>query len=458
MPTGPETTPSRGAGKPSVRTVSYEPAPWRVSRDRFPAGVVRTQEDGHGRCAPGCNVPSPDRTDSPFGAQTALDGVSLHVRPGDCYGFIGHNGAGKTTAMRVALGLETCDAGQRASSTASTPLIPREARVRHGRPHRGPGFHGALYGRGNLVLLRGSRASTAPSPPRGGASVEAVGLSTPAANRPRLLPGHAPAARHRAGPARAPEVVLLDEPMNGLDPEGIEEMRRLSAARHARGHDRPPLESPAPRDRRHLQSHRRSCGRGRCSSRRRRRAVAAETGRYAIERPTSGRGPCPVASRNRVQASPAGGIEAGARRSPTRRGRARARVQRRGLRLFGAATAVARGDRPAVRAGTRDADGFRAGRVKTAVSKARAEPRAPPGAVCASAVTSCAAGCRRRLSRDARRPRVVGGRRSVAHSRRSGADVEGGRRRGRSTASSVTAFEAFGCNGLQRPLPLILGS
>ncbi|MEE8143330.1 MAG: ATP-binding cassette domain-containing protein, partial [Planctomycetota bacterium] len=40
-----------------------------------------------------------------FGQQAALDGVSIHIRDGDCYGFLGHNGAGKTTAMRIALGL-----------------------------------------------------------------------------------------------------------------------------------------------------------------------------------------------------------------------------------------------------------------------------------------------------------------------------------------------------------------
>jgi ABC-2 type transport system ATP-binding protein len=47
-----------------------------------------------------------------FGEQLALDSVSIHVRPGDCYGFIGHNGAGKTTAMRIALGLQRADSGR----------------------------------------------------------------------------------------------------------------------------------------------------------------------------------------------------------------------------------------------------------------------------------------------------------------------------------------------------------
>src|SRR5688572_29848418 len=46
-----------------------------------------------------------------FGSQLALEGLSIRVRDGDCYGFIGHNGAGKTTAMRIALGLQACDAG-----------------------------------------------------------------------------------------------------------------------------------------------------------------------------------------------------------------------------------------------------------------------------------------------------------------------------------------------------------
>lgn len=164
-----------------------------------------------------------------YGDQTVLDGVSLHVREGDCYGFLGHNGAGKTTSMRIALGLVRPQSGRVVVDGFDAAEHPLEARARLGGLIETPGFHGHLGGRANLVLLARLQGT-----PRAAANAEAdrllgvVGL-TAAARKP--VAAYSQGMRQRLGIAQAllgrPKVVLLDEPLNGLDPEGIEEMRRV---------------------------------------------------------------------------------------------------------------------------------------------------------------------------------------------------------------------------------------
>lgn len=162
-----------------------------------------------------------------FGDQLALDGVSVHVRKGDCYGFIGHNGAGKTTAMRVALGLARADSGQVLVDGFDAAEHPTEARARMGGLIEVPGFHGTLDGASNLGLLarlggmsRGAARSEAQR------LLEVVGLE---AVGPKAVHAYSHGMRQRLGIAQAligrPSIVLLDEPTNGLDPEGIAEIR-----------------------------------------------------------------------------------------------------------------------------------------------------------------------------------------------------------------------------------------
>jgi len=88
-----------------------------------------------------------------YGEQLALDRVSLHVRAGDCYGFLGHNGAGKTTALRVALGLLRPRSGTVLVNGFDAAAHPREARARMGGLIERPGFHDHLSGRRNLEML-----------------------------------------------------------------------------------------------------------------------------------------------------------------------------------------------------------------------------------------------------------------------------------------------------------------
>jgi ABC-2 type transport system ATP-binding protein len=162
-----------------------------------------------------------------FGRQLALDRVSLHVRQGDCYGFIGHNGAGKTTAMRIVLGLQRPDSGRVLVDGFEVREYPREARARLGGLIEVPGFHGEMDGSTNLRLVAGlqgldRRAARAEAD----RLLELVGLSH-AGRKPVRAYSHG--MRQRLGIALAliggPRYVLLDEPTNGLDPEGIVEIR-----------------------------------------------------------------------------------------------------------------------------------------------------------------------------------------------------------------------------------------
>jgi len=166
-----------------------------------------------------------------FGAQQVLDSVSLHVRAGDCYGLIGHNGAGKTSAMRVALGLTRPDSGAVRVDGFDARAHPREARARLGALIETPGFHGHLDARANLILLARLQG-LAPEPARVETErvLALVGLGEVGRKRVRHF---SQGMRQRLGIAQAllgsPAHVLLDEPTNGLDPEGTAEVRALLA-------------------------------------------------------------------------------------------------------------------------------------------------------------------------------------------------------------------------------------
>ncbi len=164
-----------------------------------------------------------------FGAQRALDDVTIHVRRGDCYAFIGHNGAGKTTAMRIALGLDPHFAGRVLIDGFDAARHPREARARMGGLIEVPGFHGTLDGARNLVLLAEVQGLSRTQARReAGRLLELVGLEHA---RTKPVSAYSQGMRQRLGIAQAligrPLCVLLDEPTNGLDPQGIAEMQAL---------------------------------------------------------------------------------------------------------------------------------------------------------------------------------------------------------------------------------------
>jgi ABC-2 type transport system ATP-binding protein len=157
-----------------------------------------------------------------FGATQALDGMSFAVRPGQVTGFIGPNGAGKTTTMRVILGLEAPDTG-----TATIGGQPYRA-LRRPLTHVGSlldasALQPSRTGRNHLLWLACSQGLAAS---RVDEVIEQAGLPSMAR---RKAGGYSLGMRQRLGIAAAllgdPPVLILDEPFNGMDPEGIIWMR-----------------------------------------------------------------------------------------------------------------------------------------------------------------------------------------------------------------------------------------
>lgn len=157
-----------------------------------------------------------------FGGFTAVDDVSFDVRPGRVTGFLGPNGAGKTTTLRMLLGLVEPSAGQATIGGTRYRDLPSPLTT-VGAALEATSFHPGRSGRDHLRVM----ASTAGIPDsRVDELLELVGI--PAAARKRAG-GYSMGMRQRLGLAGAligdPEVLLLDEPNNGLDPEGIRWMR-----------------------------------------------------------------------------------------------------------------------------------------------------------------------------------------------------------------------------------------
>ncbi len=164
-----------------------------------------------------------------YGKQLALDNVSLCVPRGACYGFIGHNGAGKTTAIRIALGLIRPQSGRVVVDGFDAARHPREARARMGGLVEIPGFYGWWSGRKNLAILaRLQGFGRREARDEAGRLLEAVGLEGAGDKHVRA---YSQGMRQRLGIAQAlignPPYVILDEPTSGLDPEGIAQVRDL---------------------------------------------------------------------------------------------------------------------------------------------------------------------------------------------------------------------------------------
>jgi ABC-2 type transport system ATP-binding protein len=161
-----------------------------------------------------------------FGSNVAVNGVDLLIPRGCAFGYLGPNGAGKTTLIRVLLGLTRADSGTMSLLGYPVPQRRDVALARVGAIVDEPRFHGHLTGRQNLQLLAAARESAALE--RIDASLERVGMLHRADDR---VSKYSMGMRQRLGVAACligdPELLILDEPMNGLDPAGIHDMRDM---------------------------------------------------------------------------------------------------------------------------------------------------------------------------------------------------------------------------------------
>jgi ABC-type multidrug transport system ATPase subunit len=165
-----------------------------------------------------------------FRRQLAVDRIDLEVPDRAVYGFLGPNGSGKTTTIRMLLGLISATAGNISLFGSPMPSAARTALPRVGSLVEGPAFHPYLSGRANLARLDAADRYSDPgtSGSRIDAALDRVGLLAAAAKRYRA---YSLGMRQRLAIAASllmpRDLLVLDEPTNGLDPQGTREVRRL---------------------------------------------------------------------------------------------------------------------------------------------------------------------------------------------------------------------------------------
>jgi ABC-type multidrug transport system ATPase subunit len=173
-----------------------------------------------------------------FGRLLAVDAVDLDVREGDVYGFLGANGSGKTTTVRMLLGLVLATSGSIELLGKPIPAAAHSVLPHVGALVEGPSAYRHLSGRRHLALVD----SMGPGGPRTNRRrrieevLEQVGL---AGVDGRPVKAYSLGMKQRLGLAaallRRPTLLVLDEPTNGLDPQGIREIRELLRALHGEG-------------------------------------------------------------------------------------------------------------------------------------------------------------------------------------------------------------------------------
>ena len=169
-----------------------------------------------------------------FGENVAVNDVHLRIPRGCAFGYLGPNGAGKTTLIRVLLGLTHADTGSMSLLGHEVPAHRDRALARVAAIVDEPRFHGHLTGRQNLQVLAAAREAAARE--RIDASLERVGILHRAGDR---VSKYSMGMRQRLGIAACligdPQLLILDEPMNGLDPGGMHEMRDMIRSLVAEG-------------------------------------------------------------------------------------------------------------------------------------------------------------------------------------------------------------------------------
>lgn len=161
-----------------------------------------------------------------YGKVCAVDSVSLRVKPGEIYGFLGLNGAGKTTTIRALLGMIRPSAGNVRVLDQAVGPHGRGPWRRVGHLVESPSAYPELTVRENLEIAR--RLQGISDPPATSRAIERLGIASYADRKAGTL---STGNLQRLGLARAllhePELLILDEPANGLDPAGVVEIREL---------------------------------------------------------------------------------------------------------------------------------------------------------------------------------------------------------------------------------------
>lgn len=167
-----------------------------------------------------------ERLTKRYGRRVAVDGLSLRVERGDIFGFLGQNGAGKSTTIRMALGLVRPTSGRVRLLGHEMSERPSLALMRTGAIVETPAFYEHFSARRNLRMF--AAMSGGASATRIESVLDIVGLRERARDPVRV---YSHGMRQRLGIAQAllpdPEFIILDEPTDGLDPQGIREVRLL---------------------------------------------------------------------------------------------------------------------------------------------------------------------------------------------------------------------------------------
>jgi ABC-2 type transport system ATP-binding protein len=219
----------------SPRQVTRPEPPSPVTRPEPPSPAPQTPGPAPARRAPSLARPNggwaveTHGLTKRFGPTVAVDDVELLVPRGSAFGYLGPNGAGKTTLIRTLLGLTRANAGTMSLLGVPVPAERARALARVGAIVDEPRFHPHLSGRDNLRLLAAARGGDADQ--RIAPSLARVGLADRAGDK---VATYSMGMRQRLGVAAClladPDLLILDEPMNGLDPAGMHEMRTTIAS------------------------------------------------------------------------------------------------------------------------------------------------------------------------------------------------------------------------------------
>ena len=165
-----------------------------------------------------------------FGSHNAVDAIDLRVPRGSIFGFLGPNGSGKTTTIRMLMGLANISAGEVSMLGYSIPTEIGKALPKVGALVEGPAFYPYISGRDNLMRFDAADRYADPKTrsQRVDAALAKVGLTQAAAKK---VHAYSLGMKQRLGIANAllqpRDLLVLDEPTNGLDPQGTREVRNL---------------------------------------------------------------------------------------------------------------------------------------------------------------------------------------------------------------------------------------